>query len=267
MIPLVILVGAASAAESGQPCAAPASEEAWATTVARAETAFAARNEPSFDAAMSAAAADVPCLGAVISPALAARYHRLVGLRLYARGDAAGATLAFAAARAVDPFGALPSALLPLGHEARTLSTTASTAGETVHSTPVSRGELYFDGARTLERPADRPTLAQVEVRGQLFASQYLAPDDPLPAYPAANRHPTAHWVTGGAGVLLAAASAVCYGLALADADTLEGPLPAGQYARADVVALQSRANGLVVAAGATGALGVAAFAVTVARW
>ena len=267
MILLACFVGAAMGADPASACPSAVAPDAWSATVSRAEASFAARDEPGFDAAMSAAAADVPCLGAVVPPALAARYHRLVGLRLYARGDLAGATLAFAAARAVDPFGALPSALLPPGHEARALSASAATPGVVQSAAPVAAGNLYFDGGRTLDRPVDRPTLAQVEVHGRVSASGYLAPEDPLPVYPAASRHPTAHWVTGAAGVVLAAVSAVCYGLALADADTLEGPLPAGQYAREDVVALQSHANGLVVASGAAGALGVAAFAVTVARW
>ena len=102
---------------------------AWTTQVGQAEAAFAARDEAAFDAAMTHLADDLSCLDAVLEPALAGRYHRLIGLRLYARGDQEGARLAFAAARTVDPFGALPSELLPAGHEARELSVTASTPG------------------------------------------------------------------------------------------------------------------------------------------
>lgn len=251
--------------------AAPACPEvvplpAWTVELGQAEAAFAARDEAVFDEAMTQLADDLVCLDAVVEPALAGRYHRLVGLRLYARGDQEGARLAFAAARAVDPFGALPSELLPAGHEARELSVTAATPGAVEPVRPPVRGALFFDGKPSHDRPVDRPTVLQVQVGGGLETSRYLAPGDTMPAYPQATAHPVAHWILAGVAGAFAVGGGVCYGLALDAATTLDGPLPA-DTTREDVVALQQRANTLVVASAGAGVLGAAALSVTLVRW
>lgn len=126
------------------------------------------------------------------------------------------------------------------------------------------RGHLSFDGQISRARPADRPTVAQVDLGGQL-RSAYLAPTDPLPDYPRA-APPAAHWALGGAGVLLGAAAVLCYSLAADEAAALEGELPA-ETSRSEVLGIQARANGLVIAAAAGGTVGLGLVGVSVARW
>jgi hypothetical protein len=254
-------------ADTTQRCPDPTTLTEWSDEIAAAEATFAARDEAAFDAAMTRAATDLGCLDGIVEPVLAGRWHRLVALRLYARRDTEAARVAFAAAHAVDPFGAIPSALLPPGHEARTLSQTATTPGATVRAPRPRGGALYFDGREGLDRPADRPTVAQIDIGSRVVATEYLAPGDPLPPYAIANAHPTGHWITGGAGVAFGIATAISYGFALGAANTLDGPLPVEQYGRADVVALQRRANTLVIVSGTTGALAVGLGVATVVRW
>ncbi len=182
MIPLLtalLWVGPASSADDG--CAAPVAAEAWAGALEQAEAAFIDLDRGSFAERMRGLEAALPCLDFATPPPVAARYHRLVGLEQFVLRDEERARLAFAAARATDPLGALPAELLPAGHVARALSESASTPGETQPLWTRDGVQLYLDGQPGDLRPADRNTLLQVERYGQITASVYLRPEDRLP--------------------------------------------------------------------------------------
>lgn len=256
---MLLVLHAALAAPPACPEVVPV--PTWVREVDQAEHAFAERDEARFDTAMTSLGDDLPCLAGIVEPSVAARYHRLVGLRLYARGDTDGASLAFAAARAADPFGALPSDLIPAGHEARELATHASTPGAVQRVPLPVRGLLYFDGKSARERPVDRPTLVQVDVAGALSASRYLAPGDTMPTYTARSAYPVAHGVLAGLAGALVVGGGVCLGVALDTAATLDGA--AGE----EPTEIQQRANALFLASATAGALGAAALTVTLVRW
>lgn len=262
---LPLLVGAALAVED---CASRVSPVAWDAQLTQAEADFSAVDEAAFDGDVDAAGRVLPCLDGVVSPTLAARYHRLVGLRLYVRRDVSGATLAFTAARSVDPFGALPSALLPPGHEARLLADGVTPSAATVYVPRPRRGELWFDGIPGTNRPVDRPTLAQIERHGGHITSRYLAPGEPLPTYPIEPRGArSTRWVVLGGGASLIATSAVLYGFAAQSAATLEGPLPEDTWSPDDVLRLQRTAHGLGIGSAAAGVLGGATLGFAVVYW
>lgn len=262
MLASALLLGVIAAAAGERACA-PVPVPDWTASVTTAEAAFADRDEPAFDAAMTRLGDVLPCLDAVVSSPLAGRYHRLVALRLYARGDQEGARLAFAAARAVDPFGAIPSALLPAGHAARALAAEASTPGATA-LVRTQRASWHFDGVATDDRPLDRPTVAQLERAGGIATSRYLAPGDPLPA--AGPRHPVAHRVASGVGAGLLVGALGFYGAGLRTAAVFEGPQPAGAT-RDDLVGLQRRANRFVAVSAGLGAAGIGVCAVAAVPW
>ena len=207
---LLALVLAAHAASPPKGCVSAVPTAQWVVELGSAETAFAALDETAFDASMTRAAMDLPCLDAVVDSSLAGRYHRLVGLRLYVRRQEESARLSFAAARAVDPDGIIPSAMLPLGHEARALAESAVTPGATVPAPRPRRGTLVFDGSTKNARPVDRPTLVQLQIGDTVEASAYVAPGQALPFYRPLKGTPLQHWLLAGGGLALGLTSALC---------------------------------------------------------
>ena len=199
-------MGGAAAAESV--CAARIDPSAWITTLTQAESAFAELNQAGFETLLAAASQDLRCLSAPVSPEVAARYHRLIGLDEFVRRDEERARLAFAAARAVDPLGALPSALLPPGHVARALSESASSPGAVTELWLPHEHTFWFDGVAGTARPADRDTLLQVEAEGALTISAHLTPSDPLPrGVQARATHRKLVWLASGLGLALGGAA------------------------------------------------------------
>lgn len=248
-------------------CTKAVALDAWTASLDEAERAFAALDEATFDASMEEAAQGLSCLDGPVLPPLAARYHRLVGLRLYVRHDEAGALLALASARAVDPFGAFPSALLPPGHEARAMAGQASTPGARQRAPRIRDGALLFDGTISRARPADRPTLMQIQVEDAIWSSRYLAPSDPLTVPAELRVGPSkAAWVGLGSGVAFGATGAALYGVASVRAAQLNAA-PPDDLSLAGAESLRSSTNGLVLASGVSAALSGACLAVALVRW
>lgn len=239
-------------------CAEDIDPARWSVHLDQAEAAFSALDEAAFDKEMDVAAIELPCLSRPLRPDQAARYHRLIGLRLYVRDEEDAARAAFAAARAVEPMGALPSALLPPGHAARALADSATTPGRTESVLQPKDGALWFDGVPGTERPADRPTVIQLELEGAVATSRYLAPGDAMPTYqPAPLASPVVRRRLGlGVGIGLGVGSAALYGLAAASAAQFEGSLPADSWDRGGAEQLAARTNRLVYASAATGVVG-----------
>lgn len=275
MIALLSMLVVASASEV---CPEAFSLSDWTRDLDRAEDRFAELEVGAFHAAMDAAAVRLPCLAEAVPPSLAARYHRLVGVALYARDDEEGARLAFAASRFVAPDADLEARLLPEGHEARTLFATATTPGERERVPGPAEGALLFDGTPSLERPLDRPTVAQVlGPDGTVRASGYLGVGDALLPYtpvaggvrgastPGQRRRQGARWAGLGVGIAAGAATGLLYGLATASAQRFDDDTFTADYTHADLLAHRRRTNDLVLGSGAAGAVAVAGITTFVA--
>ncbi len=190
----------------------------------------------------------LPCVTEPVAPTVAARVHRVQGLRLWAsqRRLAVGA---LRAAREVDPAYTWPDTLLAPEHTARATYEGWSGRSATERAKAPRNGELHFDGVATRRRPSERPTLLQLD--GQTL---WLAPDEPLPSYEV--RPPPVAPLAAVSGTLIAGA-ATSYGLAwsargrattLADAGDRAGAEAAvGQTNALTAVAAGTAVSGLVV--------------------
>ncbi|GDX80816.1 hypothetical protein LBMAG42_26270 [Deltaproteobacteria bacterium] len=237
-------------------------------TLEDAEAAFGRLDIVGFRAATDQANADVKCLREVAPRPLAARLHRLEGLRWWADGDLARAHASFAAARAIEPGFAFPEALVPPGHPvlAEYAASDPLTGGETRVPAPEA-AVIWFDGRAADSRPDARATLAQlVATSGDVRASALLWPGEALFPYDVARpvkKGPNLPFSIA-AGVTLAA-GAVCYGLAAADYDTFHDP----NTASADLPGLQNSTNALYFSSIGAGvlALGSGVGAVVAGHW
>ena len=165
----------------------------------------------------------IRCLEAPIGAALAARSHRLRGLRAFVDQDEERAKLAFAAARAAEPGYAFPESMIPPGNPVLDLyGAVPLSIGAATEAAEPLEGMLTFDGVRGDARPSAWPTVAQHVVGEAASTSAYLWPDDALFDYPAvAPPDPTPagraapEWgraqtgLTAGAGVSALAGGAV----------------------------------------------------------
>lgn len=237
-------------------------------TVEDAESAFAQLDIVAFRAATDRANTDVKCLREVVPRPLAARLHRLEGLRWWADGDLARAHASFASAHAIEPATTFPEAMVPPGHPVLAEYAAATALPATTTPVPAPSGAtLWFDGRAQDARPEAHATLAQlVADQGEVRASALLWPGEPLFPYEVEVPRPKGPNLplAVGAGVGLAA-SAVCLGLAAASYDTFHDPsTPAGELA-----GLQATTNTLYVSGVGVGvlALGAGAGAVLAGRW
>lgn len=265
----VLLAWFVSAAQAA--CDRRVDVAAWAGHLADAERAYAALDVDAYGRAMDEAVIELPCLAGPVDPALAARWHRLQGLRLFLAKQRPRAVAAFGAARALDPGYTFAEDLVPAGHPIRVdygAMDLASLRNERVGE-PLS-GELRFDGMPGVLRPADRPTVVQVlGPDGVVASTAWIEPADPMPAY-VARPPPRARRVdprvavgagTGaaaiGAGVLYVAGARDAERFAAYDAFRSQGELDA----------LRAQANGQVVASAALGVLAIAGAATLVVVW
>lgn len=222
----------------------------------------------------------VPCLDAVVSPALSARLHRDAGLWLFATGDPQKAERAFASAKRAQPDAGLPADLLPDAHPARALFDAAEVDPATTAPPPPAQGALVFDGAPG-DRPTGGPTVAQHDTGGAPAFTRYLRADQPLPAYdavvsgltPETGPAPVAQapapvdregkalaWtLTAGAGAL-AVGSGVLALVARGHQQTFQDDPPAGRTDLQDLYDRNRRASAAsAVLLGGAGAVGAAA--------
>lgn len=237
-------------------------------TLEDAEAAFGRLDIVAFRAATDRANTDVKCLREVAPRPLAARLHRLEGLRWWADGDQARARASFASAHTIEPAYTFPEALVPPGHPVLAeYAASAELPGSTAPVPPPSGAALWFDGRAQAARPDAHATLAQlVADQGEVRASALLWPGEPLFPYEVAapvKKGPNLPLAVG-AGVSFAA-SAVCLGLAAANYDTFHDPsTPADELA-----GLQNTTNALYVSGLGAGvlALGAGAGAVITGHW
>jgi hypothetical protein len=177
-----------------------------------AETAYADLDADQFGRALDDATLLLPCLAEVPSPALAARVHRLTGLRHYAAGENELALASMSAARVLDPTYRFPDETLPADHALRVAyEALPAEEGDAVRPPQPIEGLFVFDGVEQPRRPVDRSTLFQlVEEGGTVETTRMLDPGEDLPAYRARPR--ARNRLLVGSAVFLGA-SAAFYGL------------------------------------------------------
>jgi hypothetical protein len=260
-----------------QECPAPAPLAHVESRLAAAERAWGELDTDGFTVAMDEAALALPCVRELVAAPVAARFHRLQGLGLFAAREDARAAAAFASARAADPDYEFPTSLVPAEHAIRDLYARLpldATGKEPVP--PAKHGALRFDGVEGNARPVGRPTLVQVlDAKDRVEATAWLSPTDPMPAYDAGPmpRAPGgAHGLAPGQVALFGGAAAgaagagVLYALSLRSEAVYQADHE--NWALADIEAQRAETNGLVSGAGVSLAIGAgAALAAVVIPW
>ncbi len=248
--------------------ACPASPGTIEAALDGAQVAFRMMDRAGFQGATDTVREGLECLGERMSPTLAARVHRVNGLREFFAGNDAGARLAFGAARAIDPAYEFPESIVPAGQPVRALYAEAiNVPSVTVAAPRPVEGQVEFDGTPSPNRPSERPTLA-VLVRSDrsVAASAYLWPGDPLFPYAAASTASVATAPTSGARkgpnwplAIAAGASGLLAGGALLAANLSDADFNAMAVgsSEAELRAAQAQTNGLQVAAAGLGVVGL----------
>jgi hypothetical protein len=262
MILLAAAVALALPAAWGQDCAEASTTVQLAATLDAAEAAWIGADEARFLLTMEEAVLQLPCVTDPVEPSLAARYHRDLGLWLFASQQPELAQAAFAAARRVSPDQGLPLDMAPEGHPVRTIFVASSPDTDLQPAPRPVGGQVLFDGS-----PGDRPTqvnaIFQLEVDGSASLTQYLQPDSELPAYelwvPPPKRRPKGWHYAVGAGALAVASGSMLLGARSSQASFREDP--PGTQEELDALYGRNRAlsTGSAILAGTAGALGVVA--------
>jgi hypothetical protein len=261
MLASFVLAGTAWAATGA--CGEPLTRDDLRAAIERAEGSLVELDDAGFrDRFNELAGIVVPCMGDLVPPDLAARYHRLMGIHLLAMGDHEAATASVVAARSAAGDLALPGDLL--AGELKDAWASASGPGKTRKVPEPRTGAVAFDGVAQRERPVEAPTVVQLfDASGRAVATEYVGAGDPLPTYAAIPRRRNSLIAVGIGGGAVAVGSWL--GAALVRGDLFA--MAADPSAPAD--ALDSRratANTLSVvgAIGATVAVGGAAGALAV---
>lgn len=205
-------------AARAQPCATSTSPGEVDTHLAAAESAYWQARQAPFEAEVAAAREALICVGEVVTPALAARFHRVEGLSAWLRRDAEETNLAFAAARWLDQGYQFPLDLPVEAPERAVYERLSVNAPRTVSVPAPSVGSYAFDGERGVNRPGAWPTLFQrLDEAGRPEETRYLSPEEALPEAPEPEvtqpkRRQVARWILGGASLGLLTGGAVVYG-------------------------------------------------------
>jgi hypothetical protein len=280
-----ILLGLAAAAPVTAHGACPMTRATTADLVAALDEVKLAYTDvapEAFRAAADKARGLVPCLSDAIGHHEAAELHRTEGLAAFVDRNPERASLAFAAARSLEPRFEFPTSLVPEGHPVARAYAEAQWTEERIVLVPPKRGHLAFDGRESQSRPADQPTVVQIFGEdGRVDDTAYLWPGQPMPDYPlgdplvpgavssgedAATKQQRARarnwWIGAGASAL---AAGVFYGANKAVHDKYEDPdTPVDQLDD-----LRTANNALAVASGVSlaGAVGLGVTAVVTSRF
>lgn len=202
--------------------------------------------------------AEIECVDVPLSPTLAARVHRALGLGHVAAGDPEAGARAFLAAREADPTLGMTSTLAPEGSPVERLYLRP---GAGIPPTPLDRprrGRLLLDGRASDERSSEHPTVLQhLSSRGDLQDTWLLEPGQPLPEEPWLDPRRGARLGTRVAGLALVAAGIGALGIAGGAAQAHAGP---AARSRSDLETLKGRSRTFTVLGGAlvgVGTLGV----------
>jgi len=212
-------------------------------TMASTEAAFADLDVALFSSAMEDLSVKLPCVRDAIPATVAARYHRVVGIRLFTDGQELEAFQALQAARILDMSYHFPAGMFPPGHalvvQYNALDSRERTKGRELAPRDL---RLFFDGAETRRRPAGRATLLQFATTdGVIRSTQFLQTTAPMPVYESRQRlrQPIAIGTTIAAGL-----AAALYGGALLSKTAVQNQNP--RYDMDDLTRLKQRTNVLV---------------------
>jgi hypothetical protein len=279
-MPLLLAATLASTAARAACPAAPAQVEAQLDA---AQVAFSAMAGPAFQAATAEVVAGLECLSAPLASSLAARVHRVVGLREFVARRESAALQSFAAARAIDPSYEFPTTLVPADHPVRKLFAEALAVPSAATPLPApGNGHLEIDGTTATARADARALVAEwIDASGAVASSGYRWPGDAMIPYPiqeapveaapiAAPREAISRKkgpntpLTVGAVATLVAAGAV-QGLAIVSNANFENPATP----RDQLPALQTQTNASQVSAIGLGVvgLGLGVGAVVAGNW
>ena len=155
-----------------------------------AEHAYAALDVVVFTNSLDEAALLLPCVNQPMTPAVAAHFHRMEGLRLFGAGDEDAALDALRAARVLDPRYRFPEDVLPSDHALRKQYDALGVADTSTWRPPrPTHGTLAFDGLPSRLRATDRATVFQeLDESGLPATTEYLYPGQPTPHYAAVPR-------------------------------------------------------------------------------
>jgi len=170
-------------------CEEPVPLEELNATLAEAEKAYVDFDDTLFrDKVNIAAGVLLPCVGDALPTETVVRYHQVTALHLLTIGDEANAKLSLQAARSADAEAELDTNLFPEGTPGATWWAEWEQGKE--GKVPEPRyGSIAFDGEHTRARPRDLPHIFQLfDESGLARTTQYLAPREPLPSYPAIPR-------------------------------------------------------------------------------
>lgn len=254
----------------GSPLCEATTPDRLGDLVGLAEASLQAADATAFTTRVSELRMDVACVEGVVSPALAARVHRAVGVQLFLDGLPERAREAFAAARRLAPGQDLP--WYPPGHPLTTLWSEAEPGSITEPLPPLApEAVLWVDGVRTQERFPDQAAWLQLEADGgwtgalhhpglplpSWTAWQPLPEPPPLPgveAPPEVERpgRKVLRYSLAGATGALAVGSAVTLGLAWERRGSFDDP-DVGSYDELDD--LRDQANNLTIASAVLGGL------------
>lgn len=185
----------------------------------------------------------LPCVRDTLPPKVAARYHRVVGIRLYANGNEMEAFQALQAARTLDAAYTFPAAMFPPGHELvvqyDALDPKDRNQGRVLKPRDLI---VHFDGTETRKRPVGRATLLQLVTKdGAIRTTRFLQPNDLMPNYEARPR--LRKPILIGTAISAGIAAALYVGALLSESEFNKDEL---WYTMADLERLRRRTNTLV---------------------
>lgn len=171
---------------AAQTCASePTSAAQVEASIGRLEAAWTAMDSAGVQDAGGLLLEQVRCLDAPMSPELAGRVHRSLGLVAVTRGEQEAAAAAFASARVASPGVQLGGALAPSG------SMVARLYDRPIPDLPAlpldrpTTGSVLVDGSLADELPAARPIVLQhLATRGQVLGTWWLPDASRLPSDP-----------------------------------------------------------------------------------
>ena len=211
MYPPIVLELAFLIAHSALACDKPATASEIQRVAAEARDATLMVDAEAFLLASDSLRDRLPCLDEPIPGAVAAQVHRAQGLRAFSDRETPRVGAALAASKALEPWFSPSDELMPEGHPLRSLYEGAVSNGVSQPLPAVATGELFVDGAPSVDRPVDRAYVFQW-VDGEVMLSAYQWPEQALPSYPVAPPRRHTHLYIGGAlglgsGVLYASAA------------------------------------------------------------
>lgn len=190
-------------------CPRVAPPEEAATQLEDAELALAKGDPDAFADGLALVQLTLACSDAPLTTASAARYHRMLGVRAYARGDGEVAAEHFLAARRLEPDAALP--VYPPTHDIYVRYRQLEPQGEPDRFENPDDVRFFVDGiAYGMADPRGRHLL-QFGPEGEVLQARMLAPGE-LPPWiepppPQSPRSPNRKlpWLASGAGALAVA--------------------------------------------------------------